>query len=63
LVLAVPVDPLPLPVEGVDGAAVAGGEVRDGAVALGPPVDGAAALVGGCSSSATPLEVLRRATA
>ena len=33
------------------------------AVALDPPFEGAAALVGGCSSWATPLDVLRRATA
>jgi hypothetical protein len=48
--LAVPVEALPLPFDGADGAAVAGGDVRDGAVALDPPFEGAAALVGGCSS-------------
>src|SRR5262249_60887129 len=59
LVLAVPVEALPLPFDGADGAAVAGGDVRDGAVAIDPPFDGAAALGGGWSSGAAPLRVLR----
>src|SRR5262249_58184035 len=54
LVLALPVEPLPLPFDGAEGAAVAGGDVRDGAVALDPPVEGAAAPVGGRSGWGTP---------